>query len=163
MRIAVPLQQGRFSQHFGGAETFAFYTVDAASRSIADRQLDAPPEHGRGIFPTWLRRKGATVVLAGGMGPRAIDIFAQHGIEAKGAIIGFGDVHTKSHVYRAVIEGLGFALFEGMETIEKKTKKKVKKEIPEKKATEKKAAEKKAAEKKQASLWIIFIRRPMPS
>ncbi len=81
MRIAIPLQQGRFSQHFGGAETFAFYTVDAADRTIAERQLDAPPEHGRGIFPMWLRKKGATVVLAGGMGPRAIDIFAQHGIE----------------------------------------------------------------------------------
>lgn len=42
--------------------------------------------------------------------------------EAKGAMIGFGDVHTKSHIYRAVIEGLGFALFDGMEKIEKKTK-----------------------------------------
>jgi len=81
MKIAIPLHQGKFSQHFGGAETFAFYTVDAASRSVAERQLDAPPEHGRGIYPMWLRKKGATIVLAGGMGPRAIDIFAQHGIE----------------------------------------------------------------------------------
>ncbi|MBU0971239.1 MAG: FGGY-family carbohydrate kinase [Proteobacteria bacterium] len=40
--------------------------------------------------------------------------------DAKGAMIGFGDVHTKDHVYRAVIEGLGFALYEGMEKIEKK-------------------------------------------
>ena len=42
--------------------------------------------------------------------------------DAKGAMIGFGDVHTKDHVYRAVIEGLGFALFEGMEKIQKKGK-----------------------------------------
>ncbi len=41
---------------------------------------------------------------------------------AKGAMIGFGDVHTKAHIYRAVIEGLGFALCEGKERIEKKTK-----------------------------------------
>lgn len=47
--------------------------------------------------------------------------------EAKGAMIGFGDVHTKSHIYRAVIEGLGFALFDGMETIEKKSGIKIKK------------------------------------
>jgi len=39
---------------------------------------------------------------------------------AKGAMIGFGDVHTKAHIYRAVIEGLGFALLEGMEKIEHK-------------------------------------------
>jgi sugar (pentulose or hexulose) kinase len=38
---------------------------------------------------------------------------------AKGAMIGFGDVHTRAHVYRAVIEGLGFALFEGLHKIEK--------------------------------------------
>ncbi len=42
--------------------------------------------------------------------------------DAKGAMIGFGDVHTKDHIYRAVIEGLGFALYEGMEKIQKKGK-----------------------------------------
>jgi sugar (pentulose or hexulose) kinase len=40
---------------------------------------------------------------------------------AKGAMIGFGDVHKKDHIYRAVIEGLGFALFEGMERIQAKS------------------------------------------
>ncbi len=41
---------------------------------------------------------------------------------AKGAMIGFGDVHTKAHIYRAVIEGLGFALREGLETMERRGK-----------------------------------------
>lgn len=40
------------------------------------------------------------------------------GPEAKGAIVGFGDVHTRSHVYRAILEGLAFALREGKERIE---------------------------------------------
>ena len=35
--------------------------------------------------------------------------------EAKGAVIGFGDVHTRAHVYRAIIEGLAYALREGAE------------------------------------------------
>jgi len=43
------------------------------------------------------------------------------GPEAKGAIIGFGDVHTKGHVYRAILEGLGYALREGKERIERRT------------------------------------------
>jgi len=38
---------------------------------------------------------------------------------AKGALIGFGDVHERSHVYRAIIEGLAFALREGLEAIQK--------------------------------------------
>ena len=44
------------------------------------------------------------------------------GIEAKGSIIGFGDVHTKSHVYRAILEGLSYALKEGAIRTEKKNK-----------------------------------------
>ena len=44
------------------------------------------------------------------------------GPEAKGAIIGFGDVHTRAHLYRAILEGLAYALKEGKEQIEKKTK-----------------------------------------
>ena len=46
---------------------------------------------------------------------------------AKGAMIGFGDVHTRSHVYRAVIEGLAFGLLEGLHKMEKKGKQKVNK------------------------------------
>ncbi len=39
--------------------------------------------------------------------------------EAKGAMIGFGEVHKKEHIYRSVIEGLCFALLDGMHKIEK--------------------------------------------
>jgi predicted Fe-Mo cluster-binding NifX family protein len=81
MKIAIPLHQGKFSQHFGGAEEFALYTVDDATRAVTERRRDTPPEHGRGIYPMWLRQQGADVVLAGGMGPRAVDIFTQHGID----------------------------------------------------------------------------------
>jgi sugar (pentulose or hexulose) kinase len=43
------------------------------------------------------------------------------GPEARGAIIGFGDVHTRAHLYRAILEGIGFALREGLERIERRT------------------------------------------
>lgn len=45
----------------------------------------------------------------------------QPGPEAKGSIIGFGDVHTRSHIYRAILEGLAYALREGKERIEKRS------------------------------------------
>lgn len=44
------------------------------------------------------------------------------GPEAKGAIIGFGDVHTRAHLYRSILEGLAYALREGKERIEKRTR-----------------------------------------
>ncbi len=43
------------------------------------------------------------------------------GPEAKGAVIGFGDVHTRVHIYRAILEGLAYALKEGTLRTEKKT------------------------------------------
>ncbi len=46
---------------------------------------------------------------------------------AKGAMIGFGDVHKKEHIYRAVIEGLGYGLLDGMQRLEKRGKLKFKK------------------------------------
>jgi len=42
------------------------------------------------------------------------------GPEAKGAVIGFGDVHTRAHLYRAIIEGLGYALRQGKEQLERR-------------------------------------------
>ena len=44
------------------------------------------------------------------------------GPEAKGAVIGFGDVHTRAHLYRAILEGLAYALKEGAERIEKRSR-----------------------------------------
>lgn len=44
------------------------------------------------------------------------------GPEAKGAIIGFGDVHTRAHLYRAILEGLVYALYEGAKRTERRNK-----------------------------------------
>jgi len=44
------------------------------------------------------------------------------GPEAKGAVIGFGDVHSRAHFYRAIIEGLAYGLLEGAERTEKRSK-----------------------------------------
>jgi len=44
------------------------------------------------------------------------------GPEAKGSILGFGDVHTKGHICRAILEGLAYALREGKERIENRIK-----------------------------------------
>lgn len=43
------------------------------------------------------------------------------GPEAKGAIIGFSDRHTRAHIYRAILEGLAYALREGKERTEQRS------------------------------------------
>lgn len=42
--------------------------------------------------------------------------------EARGAIIGFGDIHSRAYLYRAIIEGLSYALRDAAEKIEKVSK-----------------------------------------
>jgi sugar (pentulose or hexulose) kinase len=44
------------------------------------------------------------------------------GPEAKGAIIGFGDVHTRAHIYRAILEGLAYALQDGKERTQRRSR-----------------------------------------
>ena len=44
---------------------------------------------------------------------------------AKGAIIGFGDVHDRAHVYRAIIEGLAYGLKDGLRAMERAGRSKV--------------------------------------
>jgi len=43
------------------------------------------------------------------------------GPEARGAVIGFSDVHTRAHLYRAILEGLAYALREGAERTAKRS------------------------------------------
>ncbi|MFA5422116.1 MAG: FGGY-family carbohydrate kinase [Bacilli bacterium] len=42
--------------------------------------------------------------------------------EAKGCIIGFSSEHTRIHIYKAIIEGIGYGLMEGMQNLEKSSK-----------------------------------------
>ncbi len=47
--------------------------------------------------------------------------------KARGAIIGFSDVHTRAHIYRAIIEGINFALMDGLYTMQRRGKVSIKK------------------------------------
>ena len=49
-------------------------------------------------------------------------VLGETGPEGRGSIVGFKDSHTRAHVYRALIEGLAFALRSGKERIERRTK-----------------------------------------
>jgi predicted Fe-Mo cluster-binding NifX family protein len=81
MKVAVPMIQGRFSDHFGGAEGFGLFEVDERSKTVMAKVVAEAPPHERGAFPRWLHEQGAEVILAGGMGPRALQMFEHYGIE----------------------------------------------------------------------------------
>jgi len=81
MRIAIPLADGRLAMHFGHCECFAFVEVDLERKSIIGREDVASPAHQPGLLPAWLAERGANMIIAGGMGKRAQDLFADQQIE----------------------------------------------------------------------------------
>ena len=81
MKIAVPLAAGRLSMHFGHCEEFALLDVDEMTKEIKQKTLLQPPPHEPGVLPRWLHEEGADVIIAGGMGQRAQQLFAQNGIK----------------------------------------------------------------------------------
>jgi ATP-binding protein involved in chromosome partitioning len=80
MRCAVPVTGGVLSPHFGHCEAFAIFDIDEAANKILKKELIASPAHQPGLLPAWLAEQGVTLVIAGGMGSRAQDIFQQNRI-----------------------------------------------------------------------------------
>ncbi len=78
-RIAVPVSAGRLAAHFGHCEVFALIDVDAGG-AIASREDVAAPPHQPGLLPRWLAARGVDVILAGGMGSRARELFDESGV-----------------------------------------------------------------------------------
>jgi predicted Fe-Mo cluster-binding NifX family protein len=78
--IAIPTSEGRLHGHFGGCREFTLVQADADQRKIINIKPTIPPPHAPGVFPRWLREQGANVIIAGGIGQRAMDMFALQGI-----------------------------------------------------------------------------------
>ena len=81
MKYAIPVVGGKLSPHFGHCEHFAMFDVDEQSKQIVGRENVPSPEHQPGLLPKWLAEKGASVIIAGGMGPMAQELFSQNGIK----------------------------------------------------------------------------------
>jgi sugar (pentulose or hexulose) kinase len=94
-----------FKREFGGPEVARAAALGVAPEALFDELVAAVPAGSMGLTlqPYWSPGIGFP------------------GPAAKGAIIGFGDVHTRAHVYRAIIEGLAYAMREGLERIAKRT------------------------------------------
>ena len=79
MRIAIPLSNDNLSQHFGHCEQFAIIDVDD-NKNISETELVTPPAHEPGVLPKWLTGMHVNLIIAGGMGRRAQQLFAQNNI-----------------------------------------------------------------------------------
>lgn len=98
-----------FKEEFAHAEVLEAQRLDKPVEILFEKLLEKTPAGAMGLVlqPFW--NPGVRFP----------------GPEAKGAIIGFGEAHTKAHVYRAIIEGIAYALLAGTQQLEKRQKQKI--------------------------------------
>lgn len=79
MRLAIALEGEEVSGHFGHCEKYALFQV---MEGRADREKDVlSPGHEPGKLPVFLADLQVDMVIAGGMGPKAVELFQQRGID----------------------------------------------------------------------------------
>ncbi|MCA1756741.1 MAG: ATPase [Bacteroidales bacterium] len=78
-RFAIPTNGGILTAHFGHCEKFAI--VDVEDGEVVSSEMVTPPVHQPGVYPAFLAGEGVSVIIAGGMGQKAQDLFAQNNIK----------------------------------------------------------------------------------
>jgi len=77
--FAVPTAEGKLCSHFGHCDQFAL--IETEEGKIKAKTMHTPPPHEPGVLPKWLHEMGAHVIIAGGMGSRAQQLFDENGIK----------------------------------------------------------------------------------
>lgn len=80
MKFAIPILNGQITAHFGHCEKFAIVETNN-SNEVTNEGLIDPPVHTPGAYPRYLAEQGVDVIIAGGMGQKAQDLFAQNNIK----------------------------------------------------------------------------------
>jgi predicted Fe-Mo cluster-binding NifX family protein/predicted DNA-binding protein (UPF0251 family) len=79
MKFAIPTENGKLTAHFGHCREFAL--VDVENNKIKKTEMLVPPPHEPGVLPKWLGQLKVNVVIAGGMGPRAVELLNEQDIK----------------------------------------------------------------------------------
>jgi predicted Fe-Mo cluster-binding NifX family protein len=79
MKFAIPMAEGKLAIHFGHCREFAFVNVE--DNKVGSTEVVEPPPHEPGVLPKWLSDQGAEIVIAGGMGARAVGLLEQAGVK----------------------------------------------------------------------------------
>ena len=104
MRFAIPLAEGKLTTHFGHCASFAL--LDVINNEPSTRTDVIPPPHEPGILPPWLASQGVTHIIAGGMGQRAMQLFAQAGVTViTGAPVDEPESLVKAYLANSLITG----------------------------------------------------------
>ena len=89
MKIAVACEGKFVSGHFGHCEGFTVYEVD--ENKVLKNDFIQNPGHRPGFLPNFLKELGVNVVIAGGMGETAQQLFTENNIDVIVGVEGYCD------------------------------------------------------------------------
>lgn len=78
MKVAIPVAEGKLAVHFGHVAEFALVHVEDGA--VSKIESLTPPPHEPGVLPRWLGDMGVDLIIAGGMGHKAQELFAARGV-----------------------------------------------------------------------------------
>lgn len=79
MKIAIPLANNLLCMHFGHCEQFGIY--DVTDNKIVKSTVMTPPPHEPGLYPRLLGELGVNLIIAGGMGMNAQQLFQANNVK----------------------------------------------------------------------------------
>ncbi len=95
IRIAVASEGKNVTEHFGHCPAFTIF--DAENGAIVREETVPNPGHKPGFLPNFLADRGVNVIVSGGMGGGAVEIFNERNVEV---IMGAsGDAKAAAEAY----------------------------------------------------------------
>ena len=104
MIVAISTDNGQVSAHFGRCPEFTLIEIDENEGIIRNTKVVSNPGHQMGLIPKFLDEQGASVIIAGGMGHRAVGFFNQYGIRAIVGVVGSID-NTVQKILNGTLQG----------------------------------------------------------
>jgi len=81
MKIVFPADGVVIAGHFGHCANFKIFEIDDNKAIANQTTLENPDKHKPGVLPGLLQKHGVDVVIANGIGQKAIELFNQMGIK----------------------------------------------------------------------------------
>lgn len=96
MKIAVACEGELITEHFGHCMNFMIF--DIKDNKIVNIQTISNPGHRPGFLPNFLNDLGTNVIISGGMGGGAVEIFNEKGIEVITGATGKAKKAVEAHI-----------------------------------------------------------------
>ena len=102
-KIAIAVDGNHISAHFGRCPSFTI--IELENKEVMNKEQLPNPGHRTGFLPEFLAGKGVQVIICGGMGRRAMDLFCEKGIKPIVGITGEVDEVVTKYIQGELREG----------------------------------------------------------